>query len=491
MATKSQLLEELNHWFRQEQVDADEVLERLNGFDYLLLLNTDRDVRKAALLLLFALFDVLNRKSRTVKSEVVDVHYMDLIGPFHCRDKAVYLVLNKKLADIDDFNDSITDTLNVQRSTFDRNMLSYIVNTGSRKILVGVDNKSALKFAKDQWLEATPDPLENQCFISKALVSDKNGIPYELRIKYKSVRNKLQFLNSSGNKVSALLTLGFINVLTSYANGSTKNKEKNVASRESSPQSIEVSHVQAIKERLIPKLTTVESGVQPIGSNVPVTMTNLNLLTDSSKSPETQKKINPLKTKAQFRISMSPSRKRSVATTLTSLTKADVKADVPPTRMRTTVKTMTSVPKAEIIIERSQNRRLSLTPNFNSTVTSVTMTKADISLKIKNEDSPQDRNPIRSSTKRLSIQPTKGEELQPSQNLDKDESPRGRSPPFSQPSPVRRGHRTPSKILAQFVENPPAVCQSEEAGSRLQFVAKSTSTVKKGLFLVKKKSPNG
>lgn len=227
LATKTSLLDEIQLWFNRDQINYREVFGRLNKFDYRLLVCSDKDKRKAALLLLFTLFDLLNHKCRFVKkSNATEVEPVELLSPFCSKDKAIYLVVNTPVSKIDEFNAAIGDVLSLQRQTFERSMLSYVIDSGNRKMLVGVDSRSALKFAKDQWLDATPDPLERQCFLSKALINDKTGLPFELKIECRPIQKGAGTEEISKNEITALLTAGFIQALHSFTDDSKFNEKE-------------------------------------------------------------------------------------------------------------------------------------------------------------------------------------------------------------------------------------------------------------------------
>lgn len=226
MTAQAAIFDEIKSWFAKEQVGYTEVFERINKFNYDMLINSDIYVRKTALLLLFVLFDVLHQKTRLAKKGPLEAEVIELKGPFYSKDKAVYLVVNNELPKIDEFNAYISDLLLTQKHSFDRNILSYVVQSGSRTMLLGIDSRSALKFAKDQWVDATPDPIDRICFLSKTLLADRTGLPFELKLNYRPIKKKQVKENLKKNDIAGLLTVGFIKALKSFSDDSKFNERE-------------------------------------------------------------------------------------------------------------------------------------------------------------------------------------------------------------------------------------------------------------------------
>ena len=172
MDLKRKLLEETQKLLTLETVCIHEVTNRINTFDYDIFMY-NKETRKCALLLLFSLYYASIYKTAKVKRTLLEVTTTNVNAPFYNKDRIMYLDINNNIDKINNFNKELNEILPTQGQCLDRSILSYVITSGNRKMMVSIDARSALKFVSDKWLEATPDPLDTVCFVSRPVKNEK------------------------------------------------------------------------------------------------------------------------------------------------------------------------------------------------------------------------------------------------------------------------------------------------------------------------------
>ena len=212
----SELLEEIQKLISEERSCFNELITRLRTLDYSLLICADVSVRKAAMLLVFVILNTLHCKVVGKRRSLTEMEDVKLVSPLHHVDKTVYLAVNSSVGKIEDFNRELDGILPSYRQVFDRSILSYVITSGNRKMLVGLDSRSIMSFVNSKWLDATPDPLETICFVNKSVLVDKIGFSFDFKLQCQPIMKTI--LNEDLNRIdiAGLLTIGFSKALISF-----------------------------------------------------------------------------------------------------------------------------------------------------------------------------------------------------------------------------------------------------------------------------------
>lgn len=221
----AQLLEDIKLLTSTGNLTYLEYYERLCEFDYSFLESPILKIRKLSVLYIFYVYSKLNEKSGTgvqFKSFPCQTKQrLDLEAPLYYKENLVFLAIGHDLTDLDNFNTASRPAISRSWLNVERNIFSYLVGSKERSILVGLDSKSAIKYLKTEWLEATPDPLTTVIFTYRPFLADMASKNFELSIKCKPVKSKPE--KAAFNKTS-IATLFCIGLTKSLAGHPTKKR---------------------------------------------------------------------------------------------------------------------------------------------------------------------------------------------------------------------------------------------------------------------------